>query len=300
MDVWDYHELQKEVLSHFNNEIEPHSTCHVCVDEFYKVMPGSCTDITGYPYSGKTLFLIEILYGLSKSKGLKHLLHLPDSGKPAEVIANLIEKETSKSFNKKHANAIKEHEIIKEFAWIYEHFKILRCKPKSRPNPIEFWQKVNSMDVDTGSIDSWNYMRHDGSGTEYLAQTLSARNEMAEESGKHFFTVIHPKNPTAQDYDSNGRLKAPDVFNLMGGSEWNNNGKSIISIHKEIKEGDDYDIYIRKTKPRAVGKTGFTTLKYDMIKRKFYSIANGFNEYADYLGENGNNDFMSDAEEIIF
>ena len=154
---------------------------------------GNCTDITGYPYSGKTLFLVEILFNLSKSKGFKHLLHLPDSGKPAEIMANLIHKYTGKSFNKEHQNAIKEEEVIKCFTWISEHFQIL--KYKQRPNPIEFWEYAESLDIQTASIDSWNYMRHEGKGTDYLAQMLSARNEIAERCGKHFFTIIHPRNP---------------------------------------------------------------------------------------------------------
>jgi hypothetical protein len=68
----------------------------------------------------------------------------------------------------------------------------------------------------------------------------------------------------------------------MGGSEWNNNGKNIIVIHKESKEGDNYDIYMRKIKPRIVGKTGFTTLQYDIIKQKFYNIFGGEREYANF------------------
>jgi len=249
------------------------------------------------------LFFNNILCKLSKSKGLNHLLHLPDSGNPAEVMANLIHKYTGKSFNKKHRNAIEEHEILKCMGWINEHFNIL--KYDKRPNPVEFWEYANTLDVQTASIDSWNYMRHDSSGTDYLAQMLSSRNELAEKGNKHFFTIIHPKNPTQTDYDKHGVIKPPDVFNLMGGSEWNNNGKNIIVVHKETKESLNFDIYIRKTKPRIVGKTGFTTLQFDIKKQLFYNIFNGHNEYANYNDEiriNGVDIFNdnNDVEEIVF
>jgi len=303
LGTWNYNELQEQVLNYFNTDVELFSTCHTPIDEYYKVLLGNCTDITGYPYSGKTLFLIDILFNLSKSKGFKHLLHLPDSGKPAEVMANLIHKYTGKSFNKKHRNAIEEHEILKCMGWINEHFNIL--KYDKRPNPVEFWEYANTLDVQTASIDSWNYMRHDSSGTDYLAQMLSSRNELAEKGNKHFFTIIHPKNPTQTDYDKHGIIKPPDVFNLMGGSEWNNNGKNIIVVHKESKESINFDIYIRKTKPRIVGKTGFTTLQFDIKKQLFYNIFNGHNEYANYNDEiriNGVDIFNdnNDVEEIVF
>jgi len=280
LDTWNYNEIQDEVIKYWNTEAELFSTCHDPIDEYYKVLLGNCTDITGYPYSGKTLFLIDILFNLSKSKGFKHLLHLPDSGKPAEVIANLIHKYTGKSFNKEHKNAIEEHEIIKCMGWINQHFQIL--KYNQRPTPVEFWEYANTLDIQTASIDSWNYMKHESSGTDYLAQMLSSRNELAEKGNKHFFTVIHPKNPTQTDYDKNGIIKPPDVFNLMGGSEWNNNGKNIIAIHKESKESMNYDVYIRKTKPRIVGKTGFVTMQYDIKLQRFYNIMKGFSEYANY------------------
>lgn len=299
-DFYTYKELQDQVMHYFNTDVDLISTCHEPIDEFYKILLGNCTDITGYPYSGKTLLLVDILFNLSKDKGWRHLLHLPDSGKPAEVIANLIHKYTGKSFNKEHSNAIQEHEILKCMGWIQDHFKIYK-QGKQRPTPIEFWEYANTLDVQTACIDSWNYMRHESSGTDYLASVLSQRNELAEKSGKHYFTVIHPKNPTAMDYDDNRKLKAPDVFNMMGGSEWNNNGKNIIVVHKETKESLNFDIYFRKIKPRIVGKTGVVTLQYDIQKQRFYNMYKGFNEYANYdetVKHTGNNLDFGDAEEF--
>ena len=303
--VYTYDELQRDVLDYLNTDVELFSTCHTPIDDYYKVLLGNCTDITGYPYSGKTLFLIDILFNLSKSKGFKHLLHLPDSGKPAEVIANLIHKYTGKSFNKDHSNLIKEEEIIHCMGWINEHFKIYKYG-KTRPTPIQFWEYANTLDVQTACIDSWNYMKHDKKGqspTDYLAEVLSQRNELAEKSGKHYFTIIHPKNPTAMDYDKHGVLKAPDVFNMMGGSEWNNNGKNIIVVHKESKESFNFDIYFRKIKPRIVGKTGLITLQYELKNQLFYNIINGHNEFANFgekikIKEDSLN--FDDAEEIVF
>ena len=94
------------------------------------------------------------------------------------------------------------------------------------------------------------------------------------------------KKPTWQNaegkshYDKDGNLKAPDVYNIMGGSEWNNNGKNIIVVDKESKESINYDIYFRKIKPRIVGGQGVCTLQYDISKQKFYELEHYERKYA--------------------
>lgn len=263
METYEAEELLDRTIKFWKEDVKLYSTGHSNIDYRYKVLMGSVTDITGYPSHGKTIFLVDVLYSLSQQYSMKHLLHLPDSGKPAEVMAMLISKKTGKSFEKNHFNRITDQEIAHSINWINEHFKILKHKKTERPTPIQFWEFTNELDVDTGSVDSWNYMKHEGSGTDYLAQTLSMRNELAEESGKHYFTIIHPKNPTSNDYDKNGNLKAPDVYNLMGGSEWNNNAKNVIAVHKERSDSDEFDVYFRKVKPHFVGKKGVEQMKFN-------------------------------------
>lgn len=252
----------------------------------YNFMLGNCTDITGYPASGKTLFLIDILYNLSEEYGLKHILHLPDAGKPEEVIALLVNKFTGMTYSKSKHNSFEsengdhEDDVIKAMTWINRHFSILDYD--TRPTPIEFWEFVGKTDYHTGCIDSWNYMKKTSSGTDYLAEALSERNIIAEKYNKHFITVIHPRSPDGKkDFDKSGKLKAPDVHNIMGGSEWNNNAKNVIVVHKEDSDDNRYDIYIRKAKPRVVGKTGFLDLRYDEAKQRFYSDAE-FQEFYAY------------------
>lgn len=278
MDFIKLDDIQNRLVKHLNQDIKLQSIGFNALDDYYKVILGNCTDITGYPYMGKTLLLMEILFNLSYEYGYKHLLHLPDMGKPEEVIAILLQKLTGKTFDKRYENKIDEPTILKNINWIDEHFKILSYE--KRPSPIEFWEYAGTLDVQCASIDSWNYMRHDSSGTEYLASQLSTRNELAEKYNKHFFTIIHPKNPTQHDKDANGKVNAPDVYNLMGGSEWNNNGKNIIVLHKESKESMDYDIYFRKIKPRIVGKTGMETMQYDIVRQKFFTADKGTRMYA--------------------
>lgn len=274
----DEEELRKS-LHTFTEDTEAklYSTGHEELDVFYKVYMGSCTDITGYPYSGKTLLLTEILVNTALNEGFKHLIYLPDSGNPTEIAAQIVHKLTGKTFAKGFNNTITKKLIDRGFDKFIKHFKIVDKKKEKgakRITPYELWDFVAESEYDTCTIDSWNYMSHRSelNKTDYLADVLAYRNEVAQNSGKHFFTIIHPRNPVASDYDQDGVLKPPTVHNIMNGSEWNNNGKSIIVVHKEVKEGLNYDIYFRKIKPRAVGSTGNEVIQYDIAKARFYKL----------------------------
>lgn len=242
------------------------------LDEFYKPIKGGCTDITGYPYSGKTLLASEIMLGMSQQHGWKQLLYMPDSGTETDIYAHIIQKLTTKSFDKSYPNLISEEELLDGvLEWVGQHFTVLKKVDFGvRMKPEEFWKYAIDEGYDNAVIDSWNFMDV-GEGTKELGRILSFRNEIAESKNLHCTTIIHPRNPTTNDYTKEGILKAPGVFNLMGGSEWNNNGKNIIVIHKEEKESDIYDVYIRKTKPREVGKTGQIMLKFDIPSQRFYT-----------------------------
>lgn len=277
MRLLGFEDLEERMIKFLKEDVKLYSIGHVDIDQHYKFLPSGVTDITGYPYSGKTLFLNELLWNITEANGLKNILHLPDSGKPEEVIAHLIQKETGKTFDKRYPNIIQEKEVLPALYSITDKFKLLELEKDKkqrliRPTPKELWEFAIKEGVNTCSIDSWNYMKHEGSGHEYLADVLSYRNELADGNKIHFFTIIHPPKPTKTNYDDRGKLKAPDIYDLMGGSEWANNSRNCISVHKETKESDEYDIYFQKIKPRIVGKTGMITLNFDITLQKYYTI----------------------------
>jgi len=285
MRVLKFEDLEEKMIKYLKEDIKLYSIGFSPIDNHYKFLPSGVTDITGYPYSGKTLIANEILFNLTKKHGIRHLLHLPDAGKPEEVISHLIQKETGKTFDKRYQNLIQESEVSPALYRIVEKFNILELEKDrkgrlQRPTPKEFWEYAIENNYSTATIDSWNYMNHVETGPGYLADVLSYRNELADLHKIHFFTIIHPSKPTKENFNAQGNLKPPDIYDLMGGSEWANNARNVISIHKEEKEGIEYDIYFQKIKPRIVGKTGMITLEFDIKLQKFYYPDFGKRVYA--------------------
>lgn len=263
---------------------------------YYNIKEGGVTDWTGYPGSGKTELLLDLLKNQSEWHSHKHLVHMPDAGTNVEVCAKLIHKISGKPFEEFYydekgqkvmiENRISEAEMLRHLPDVIEHFKIFDTKGNRSKSitPKEFWdyaaENKKKLGIFSAVIDSWNYMNHDTQGYEredkWLEHTLSYRNEVAERNNLHFHTIIHPRGAKK---DKNGKIIMPDMHHLKGGSEWANNGKTIVIVHRDF-QSKITDIKIDKAKPKIVGIQGVTCLNYDVNKGTFFENIDGKKHYA--------------------
>ena len=107
-------EILDQLMSlHKNGIPEGSKIGHTNFDEQLTFVKGGCTDITGYPFYGKSLFLKEIIMGLTINDNWRHCVYMPDDGSDTDVISNLLHKMTGKTFEKGYPNTITEKEIAK-------------------------------------------------------------------------------------------------------------------------------------------------------------------------------------------
>jgi len=245
------------------------------MDEYYSMSLGNCTDWTGFPMSGKTQVLMECLMNTSRFYGWKHLIYFPDVGSNVEIIADLINKKTGKSFNPSNYNVITDDEILQAIEWITHHFKVLtRSDIKAKMTPIEFWdyavQLKKDEGLETASIDSWKDLNHPyndyGGYAQYLEFVLPYRNQIAEDNDLHLHTIIHPKLTEKE----NGKRSAPVPYDLKGGSEWFNSGKCMVTVHREDPTYYKAELYFNKIKPRSNGKIGKHEIFFDKEKLVYF------------------------------
>lgn len=257
-----------------------------CMEKFYSMRQDSCTDWTGLPQSGKTELLLECLFNASNFYGWKHLLLVPDIGNRIEVLAILIHKYTGKTFEKKYPNYIDLRTAFNACTWLFEHFHILEHMDPTTPvaSPVDFWKFAveykKEHGINTATIDSWKDLNHDyakygGTYAQYLSNVLPLRNALSEKHGIHFHTVIHPKQPRrkAKTYD----IIHPDVDDMEGGAQWNNSGKTIISVHRATMDTKVADVKILKAKPKAIGKRGLFCLNFDPASSRYFEVLNDHN-----------------------
>ena len=233
---------------------------------------GGCTDITGYPFFGKSLFLKEIMMGLTLNQGWRHCVYMPDDGSDTEVISNLMHKLSGKTFEKNYPNSITEKDIAKYSTTLCDSFKFISAEHNIEPEA--FWNYAKENKCTSAVIDSWNYLAHKGEPTnaDYLRKILSLRNRFMDINKMHSFIIIHPKNPDPKQV-KDGSVKKPSVYDLMGGSEWNNNGRNIVVVHKDSKENHHpYKITVDKVKPKYYGELGECVLHIDWASQRFYEF----------------------------
>tara|TARA_R110000787_G_scaffold113137_1_gene222269 strand:- start:172 stop:861 length:690 start_codon:yes stop_codon:yes gene_type:complete len=210
---------------------------------------------------------------------------MPDDGSDVEVLSNLMHKLTGKTFDQHYANAITEQDIARHSAAFIDNFRFIGSEHNLEPEA--FWNYAKELKCNSAVIDSWNYMAHKGEPTspDYLRKILSLRNRFMDVNKMHSFTIIHPKNPDPKAV-KDGNVKKPSVYDLMGGSEWNNNGKNIMVVHKDSKENHQpYQIYVDKVKPKHYGKLGDCSLWIDWNKQRFYEYDAPMNKKTYAYGE---------------
>lgn len=243
----------------------------------YTMSKTGVTDWTGFPRSGKTEVLLSFLMKMSEWYGWKHLVYLPDVGDEKEVIADLIHKKTGKTFDKRYKNYISEQEIYREMPFILEHFLILTKKDlRAKMTPYQFWELAaeikQEQGINTAVIDAWKDLNHKhnfGRDDLYLEDVLSYRNAMSERHNLHFHTIVHP---TRTEKDSKGNSKPPTPYNIKGGTEWYNNGKNMITVHRPSGSQNEVEIYFNKIKPRSIGSVGMIKLIFDTRNSAFFYI----------------------------
>lgn len=246
---------------------------------------GTCTDITGYPFFGKSLILKEIMVSLAINHHWKFAIYMPDDGSRVEVMANLIHKMSGKTIEPNYPNSMTPKEISKWYLTASQHFIQVS---DSYAEPKAFWAFAKENKCQGAVIDSWNYMNHKESAvsTEYLRNILSYRNTFMQENKMHSFIIIHPKNPDPKKVKE-GAAGKPTVYDLMGGSEWNNNGRNLIVVSKQDKGNysEPYLVTVEKVKPKHYGVLGECYLHLRWDNQRFYTMNNMTQERVYAYGE---------------
>jgi hypothetical protein len=64
---------------------------------------------------------------------------------------------------------------------------------------------------------------------------------------------------------------------MEGGAQWNNSGKTIISVHRPTFDAKHVDVQILKAKPTIVGTRGIFTVNFDPAVCRYFEITDAKN-----------------------
>ncbi|KAM7530363.1 hypothetical protein LguiB_033773 [Lonicera macranthoides] len=257
------------------------STGWRALNEFYNVVPGELTIVTGVPNSGKSEWIDALLCNLNERVGWKFALCSMENKVP-EHARKLLEKHIKKPFfNAKYGESF-ERISIEELKlgqqWLSNTFSLIRCENDCLPS-IDWVLGLARIavlrhGVNGLVIDPYNELDHQRPGnqteTEYVSQMLTKVKRFAQHHSCHVWFVAHPR----QLHQWVG--KPPNLYDISGSAHFINKCDNGIVIHRnrDTDSGpiDQVQVCVRKVRNKVVGTIGDAFLSYNRVTGQYMDI----------------------------
>ncbi len=235
--------------------------------ELYTVAVDQWTAITGFPGSGKSEFLDQMLVHLARHHDWKFALYSPEN-QPTEIhVAKLAEARMSR------------RELDDAIGWIQDRFCWLT------PNEPDHLSLLASAMAHLHGpkraivLDPWNTLEHkrprDLSETEYIGLALGDISRWVRRHHIHVFVVAHPQKMYRDQ--STGKRPVPTPYDIAGSAHWYNKGDNILCVDRDQVANDEHvQVYVQKIRYKHIGKIGVANLRYERVTGIYTDAAAGF------------------------
>lgn len=237
------------------------STGYSSVDSIYTVAPGQLTVVTGYPSSGKSNFIDQVMVNLAKASDWKFAV-CSFENQPEIHITRLMEIYTGKRFFE-GKERMTQHERDQAFAWVKEHFLFIDSQGEE-PNTLDSILErarvaVKRMGVRGLVIDPYNYIdlnRDNTTETEAISNMLTRVQKFCKAHDCHTFFIAHPSKINRAGVEQ----PRPDGMSISGSMAWWAKTDNGITVHRQEQW---VEIAVWKCRYRWVGTQGETSLLYN-------------------------------------
>ena len=243
------------------------STGYSNVDQIYTVAQGQLTVVTGYPSSGKSNFVDQLMVNLARANDWKFAICSFENA-PEIHISRLMELYSQKRFFD-GAQRMSQQEKDEAFKWVKDHFLFLDSEgvePSTIDSIIERARAaVARIGIRGLVIDPYNYIDN-GKGqaeTEFISGMLTRVQAFAKAYGVHVWFVAHPSKITRSGMD----LPRPDGMAISGSMAWWAKADCGITVHRAKP---NVEIAVWKCRYRWIGQQGETTLAYDKVTGSYF------------------------------
>ena len=236
------------------------------LDEYYKVVPGHLTIITGIPSHGKSEFLDWLLIKLLHRHQCRFASYSPENYPVGYQMQKFYEKVTGKDFfDAQKSDVMQSISLLSSFIDIID-INISSITPDNLINSF----RISHLEKGTRCfvVDPWNKLEHrrpKGMPTnEYVGIILNKLGEFARNYGVNVFVVAHPVK--MKEFKKSGNREQPVVtaYDIADASNFYNMADCILSIWRNIVTGEPItEVYIQKFKHKNIGKLGRVYLSYN-------------------------------------
>lgn len=248
------------------------------LDRHYTVAPGQMTIITGWPGSGKSEFLDQLLVNLA-AQGWKFAVFSAEN-LPVELhLSKLIEKLSGMPFGDGPNPRVPREDLSEYMDELALSFRFITA-PSGGATLREIMRRAHDWltlvnDRKPGLvIDPWNELEHSRprnmTETEYISESLSYLRNWARVNGVHVWVVAHPAKQPRDD----GALPLPKPDMISGSQHWWNKADAAITVHRTTSDegsvnASQTEIHITKIRFKNIGKIGMVALRYDRINGRY-------------------------------
>jgi twinkle protein len=258
-DAGSYYERLNELYTKGTGK--GYSTGYTSVDEIYTVAPAQLTVVTGYPSSGKSNFVDQIMVNLADKHDWKFAV-CSFENQPEIHISRLMEIYTKRRFfDGKDRMSETDKEIA--FKFVKEHFLFIDTngeEPSTLDSILERARiAVKRMGVRGLVIDPYNYIelpRSDGTETNAISDMLTRVQKFCKAHDVHTWFVAHPSKITRQGTEQ----PRPDGMSIAGSMAWWAKTDCGLTVHRKDHH---VEIAVWKCRYRWVGTQGETTMIYN-------------------------------------
>lgn len=234
------------------------------LDEFMKIVPGELSVWTGWPGSGKSEFVDQVMVNLAESQAWRFVLASFENP-PRLHLAKIAEKRLRKPFFDGPTPRMSRPELSKALEWTNRFFNVYR--DPTAATTIDHILSLARIDIlRSGArgllIDPWNWIeskRPPGmTETEYVSGALSRVKAFAENHNVHVFMVAHPTKLPRID----GALPVPALTDIAGSAAWAAKADLGATVNR-VPDTGETEIIVRKVRFRWNGKLGSARVSYD-------------------------------------
>jgi twinkle protein len=237
------------------------STGYSSVDSVYTVAPSQLTVVTGYPSSGKSNFIDQVMVNLARGADWKFAV-CSFENQPEIHISRLMEIYTKKRFFD-GKDRMTEEEKEHAFKWVQDHFLFIDTNGEE-PSTLESILDrarvaVKRMGVRGMVIDPYNYIELDKTNsteTEAISSMLTKVQKFVKAHDVHCWFIAHPSKINRSGVEQ----PRPDGMSISGSMAWWAKTDCGITVHRAEQ---CVEIAVWKCRYRWVGTQGETTLLYN-------------------------------------
>ena len=298
-------ENKLQEVKHFaeNGLTDLKSTGIASLDSLIKLKKGYPLFVGGAPYSGKTEVVFEFAVNCAKLHNWKTFIYCGEGGNVEHIFYELIFKFLQKPY--KYAT---EPEKIHAEYFISTHFII--CDHDNDFTIESYYNLVQQAEDELGIkfdmtvFDPFNDLdeedeKYKGQIAKFIAGALKKCRVVSKKNNRIDILVTHIADIKPEKDKDSGKMFERMAFanEWAGGRAWWRRGFLMILVYRpEIFLKDDtgrpYEsnetiLWVQKSKPKGIGKTGKISIFFDWKKNIFYS----FDEYNQQLYSCETNNF---------